>query len=121
MRHTPLLATVLLLAGCSGVTRYSGTPGAAVVVYEPSRAADAVAVREILVQRGWRAETAESGPARRTRSSVAIYAQRRHTGRGADLADALRPAAGELDVLPFMTDGPGRHDAVVWLAEAGPR
>ena len=109
------LALTLTLAAC-GSTRFSGTPGTAVIVYESGRESDAAAARRILEARGWAADVAPAGPAHRTRSSVAIYGQRHRVGRGTDLADALRPAIGDLDLLPFLVEGPGRHDAVVWLA-----
>jgi hypothetical protein len=115
MRRAAALA--LLLAACAGMSR-APTPGHAVVLHEPSRAADAERAREILAAHGWDVTTAPAGVARRSRSSLAIYAQRKRDPRGRDLADALRPAIGELDVLPFLTDGPGGQDAVLWLADA---
>jgi hypothetical protein len=118
-RLTPLLAA-LVLGACSSASRWSGTPGSAVVVYEPARAADAKTAKSVLLSMGWAASAVPAGVARRTRSSLAVYGQRHRAGRGMDLGDALRPAVGELDVLPFYGDGPGFQDAVLWLADARP-
>lgn len=116
-------AAVLVLAAfaapaCSSASRYAGMPGRATVVFEPLRATDADRARAKLQSLGWAVGAAPAGVARRTRSSVAAYAQRKRPGRGLDLADALRPLVGDVDVLPFLGDGPGGNDAVVWLADA---
>jgi hypothetical protein len=108
-------ALCVALAGCAGTTRYTGLPGRAAVVWEPAREADAAAARRVLEERGWSVDAAPAGPASRTRSSLALYGQRRRPGHGADLAGALEPVVGEVEVLPFLADGPGRHDAVLWL------
>jgi hypothetical protein len=115
----PLIA-LLALAACSSASRWSGTPGTAVVVYETTRAADAESAKSVFTSQGWAASTVAAGVAQRTRSSLAVYGQRHHAGRGMDLGDLLRPVVGDLDVLPFYGDGPGFHDAVLWLADARP-
>ena len=115
----PIATVVLasaLVASCSSTSRFAGTPGTAVIVCESGREADAEAARAALAEVRWIATIAPAGPAARTRSSVAIYGQRHRPGRGADLADVLRPALGDIEVLPFLAEGPGRHDAVIWLA-----
>lgn len=115
------VALSLLAAACSTPTRASGEPRHAVVVWEPSRAADAESARAAMEAEGWTVSTAPAGVARRTRSSLAIYAQRRDTGHGKELAGVLEPVVGEVELLPFLTDGPGGNDAVLWLSDAATR
>lgn len=108
-------ALALLAAGCASGTRWTNSAGQAVIIYEAPRAADAETAKSILEARGWRAQTAVAGVATRTRSSLAIYGQKPRPGRGLDLGDALRPSIGDFDVLPFLQEGPGGNDAVLWL------
>jgi hypothetical protein len=124
MRSTPpalvavfALTVVALAPACSSPGRNSAMPGRAVVVWEPQRAADAESAKTAMEAQGWTATTVAAGPVHRTRSSLAIYAQRHHVGHGAELEPVLEPIVGEIDVLPFLTDGPGGNDAVLWLAD----
>ncbi|MCE9634992.1 MAG: hypothetical protein K8T90_04735 [Planctomycetes bacterium] len=112
---TALCALASLAAGCASGTRWTNSAGQAVIIYEAPRAADAESAKAILEARGWKATTAVAGVATRTRSSLAIYGQKARPGRGLDLSDALRPAVGDLDVLPFLQEGPGGNDAVLWI------
>lgn len=106
------------LAACATTSRFSSMTGNAVVVYEPTRGSDAAIATGLLRERGWKVDLAEAGPAHRTRSSLALYGQHHRTGIGLVLTDVLRPYVGEIDVLPFLGEGPGLHDAVLWLSDA---
>lgn len=86
------------------------------IVHEPSRFEDAERAARVLRSRGWTVGRANAGLAQRSRTSIAVYSQRTRPGRGRELPDLLRPAIGDADLLPFLTDGPGGHDAIVWLA-----
>ena len=110
------LALSVSLAACSGMTRFTNMTGSAVVVFEPSRELDASVATGLLRERGWTVDLAAAGPAHRTRSSLAVYGQHHRTGIGVVLADVLRPSVGAVDVLPFLGEGPGMHDVVLWLA-----
>ena len=114
----PAALLALSLAACGGVTRFTSATGKAVILYEPTRASDAAVATGLLRQRGWTVESTPAGNVHRTRSSIAIYGQHHRTGLGVTLADTLRPIVGEMDILPFLADGPGLHDAVVWLTDA---
>jgi hypothetical protein len=116
VRPAVRLLSILVLAACSSATRYSGMAGNVLVVWEPGREGDAMMAAARAGDLGWTVDVAPAGPATRSRSSLAIYGQRHKPGRGADLADAVRPAVGDVDVLPFLADGPGGRNAVLWLA-----
>ena len=120
MRRSALLVLLAAapLAACSAMSRFTSMTGNAIVVYEPTRGTDAAIATGLLRERGWKVDLAESGPAHRSRSSLALYGQHHRTGIGIALTDVLRPLVGEIDVLPFLTEGPGLHDAVLWLADA---
>jgi hypothetical protein len=109
-------ATLAVAAGCATPTREGPAPGRAVIVFEASRAADAESARAAMESAGWEVGTAPAGVAHRTRSSLAIYGQRKNAGHGAELGEVLQPVVGEVEILPFLTDGPGGLDAVLWLA-----
>lgn len=115
MRLRALAPGLVLLAAACGSTRFSGMPGGAVVVFEPGREDDAARARDILTGRGWIVDLAPAGPAHRTRSSLAVYGQAKRAGLGDDLPEALAEV-GTFDVLPFLQEGPGLNDAVLWLA-----
>jgi len=107
-------------AACSTAGRYEGSPGLAVVIYEPTREHDAEVAAALLRSKNWAVHTASAGVAHRARSSLAVYGQRHRQGRGLDLAEPLRQNVGEIEVLPFLTPGPGEHDVVLWLADPKP-
>ncbi len=110
-----LVASSLALPGCRGLRTLPSTRLAA-VIYAPSRAADAEKAERLLVDDGWSVSKSPTGPAKRSRSSVAVYDTRTFPKLADHVTDLLDEVPG-LETLPFLQDGPGGTRVVVWLAE----
>jgi hypothetical protein len=108
------LGFLALGASACGSLRTLPASRRAVVVHAPGRETDADLAAALLAKDGWAVERAPTGPADRTRSSLAVYDGRKFPKMAEHLADLLKPT-GEFDVLPFLQPGPGGTSAVLWL------
>ena len=138
MRRSPLvllslLAAATLAPGCQSSRDgrdETGAPLRAVVIFEPSRAADGETARTLLRDAGWRVWLEPSGPVRRTKSSLALYGLAFGEARALDAAEILSPLGRIADPgdeedgtpvaierLAFLQAGPGGTAAVLWLAD----
>lgn len=119
-----LVATLVTTAtgGCSNLRTLPGWRRA-VVIHAPSRAGDAETARLLLASDGWQVNVVPQGPAARTRSSVAVYDARKYPKMPDHVRGVLEPLGAtegddaKIDVLPFLTPGPGGASVVLWLAE----
>lgn len=119
-----LVATLVTTAagGCSNLRTLPGWRRA-VVIAAPSRTGDAETARLLLAADGWQVDVVPQGPAARTRSSVAVYDARKYPKMPDHVREVLEPlgATGgddaKIDVLPFLTAGPGGSSVVLWLAD----
>ncbi len=119
-------AGIALLAGCSNLRTLPGWRRA-VVIHAPARAEDAAKARALLEADGWNVDVVGQGPARRARSSLAVYDAKKFPKMSEHLKDVLAPVGtakdgdgrgdAAIEVLPFFQPGPGGASAVLWLAE----
>lgn len=120
-----LVGGALVAATTGACTNLRTLPGwrRAVVIHAPSRAGDAETARLLLASDGWQVDVVPQGPAERTRSSVAVYDARKYPRMPEHVREVLEPLgategdAPAIDVLPFLTTGPGGASVVLWLAE----
>lgn len=109
-----LLLALPLLAAC-GSARSLPAWRRAVIVHAPDRADTALAARKALLDDGWEVDVTSSGPARRGRSSLAVYTSAKFPKMASHLEEVLAPSIGEVEVLPFLQPGPGGASAVLWV------
>jgi hypothetical protein len=126
----PLAAAAAVLPACR-TRRDTGEPPRAVVIFEPSRRADAETARTLLRDEGWRVWLEPSGPVRRARSSLALYGLARRDAPAPEAEEILAPLGPIADPGPEVEDGvpvaierlafpqpgPAGTAAVLWLAE----
>lgn len=120
-----LVGGAFVAAATGACTNLRTLPGwrRAVVIHAPSRAGDAETARLLLASDGWQVDVVPQGPAARSRSSVAVYDARKYPKMPDHVRDVLEPLGAtegddaEIDVLPFLTAGPGGASVVLWLAE----
>lgn len=135
MRPRPLLVLALIACALASLPacrsrRDAGEAPRAVVIYEPSRRADAETARDLLVEEGWTVWLEPAGPVHRSRSSLALYGFALKDPRSPEAAEILAPLGriadpgseeGEpepdIERLAFAQPGPSGTAAVLWLAE----